>query len=433
MTKRIVSDDVFKMAKDFKNYVETNQKVPFKLTYHNIEYNTPEMMFAFVYGLYHLKSNFDIPNIKWPQEAKGDQIKETIKKDDFKKQALNVYNAIQKTGQIPNYVTTIGSKKKVNIDLFAYCLAKILIFYKDGRYLPDTCEYNYRVLEVPTASLDTLANLAGKVKENVEKKYEIPSEINGFRHGEYTYLFAKIIANYGVTIERKGVGTPKNPTGDNIEMDIYKTHFVQLAKNLIKYVDENKQLPNYLTFNGYKIKANLYEYMFAKILDYYYYNRQLPNKVYVNNNAFVKPQPKKTYSEKIFDYFSSKFGKPTSIDDALEKIQGRGYGFYYDDHKTNKQTIDALATRGAEKPNCTDVHQMLWHIGKVLGYDVRAIHVWCITSNVGHVRLDFNRGNGWFSRDGAAVIDGECISCVWCSRGEHLATNPAWFTSNLNR
>ena len=145
----------------------------------------------------------------------------------------------------------------------------------------------------------------------------------------------------------------------------------------------------------------------------------------------MKPQPKKTYSEEIFDYFTSKFGRPSSIDDALRKIQAKDYAFYYDDSYSNKTTIDRI--KAGKGVNCTDVHQMLWHIGKVLGYEVRAVHVWCNVSNVGHVRLDFNRGDGWFSRDGASVLDGECVTCIWCSNGTVLAYNPSWFLSNVNR
>ena len=76
---------------------------------------------------------------------------------------------------------------------------------------------------------------------------------------------------------------------------------------------------------------------------------------------------------------------------------------------------------------------MLYHVGKALGYKVRAVHVWCTASNVGHVRLDFNRGDGWFSRDGASVLDGNSITHVWCANGEILEYDPSWFYANINR
>ena len=281
------------MAKDFKKYVEDNQKAPYKLTYHNTEYDTRDMIYAFVYGLYHLKSNFDIPaNIQWAKNANGDKVSEKIGIDDYKKQALNVYNYIIKNKRIPDYVSTINSGKKVNIDLFAYCMSKVLIYYKEKGQLPSTCQYNYMVLQVPMVSIETLGSIASQVKSYVEKNYAVPDEINGYRHGEYTYLFCQIISNGGILLQRKGVGMAKNPSGDNLKMDIYKSHYVRLAKKLVEYVDENKQLPNFITLENHKIKVNLYEYMFAKIVNYYVTNKELPSKVSIDINDFVKPVPK---------------------------------------------------------------------------------------------------------------------------------------------
>ena len=299
MSKRIVRDDVLKMAQDFKDYVEAGKGIPYKLTYHNIEYFTPEMIYAFIYCLYHLKSNFDIPTpIQWCKEAKGDNIVENVYTDDYKKQAMNVYNYIHKNKQIPNYVTTIKSKKRVNIDLFGYCMAKVLVWYHEhGGELPNYCTYDSRALS----------------------------------------------------------GKGSQPTN---------------------------------------------------------------------------------YSQDILNYFSNKFGRPSSIDDALAKVQNKGYGYYYDDKLSNKQSIDGLAIRGGTKPNCTDIHHVFWHIGKALGYDVRAVHVKCRGGD-GHVRLDFKHptrsNNQWFSRDASAVADGECVECIWCGNGALLAYNPSWFMQNLER
>ena len=190
---------------------------------------------------------------------------------------------------------------------------------------------------------------------------------------------------------------------------------------------------NVRTRAGKKADIRLYIYAIAKCIRFYRKNGHLASNVQFDSRAFVKPQPKpqpKTYSEEIFDYFCELFGKPTCIDDALEKIQGCGYGYYYNDKLTNKQTLKGLATRGGTKPNCTDIHQAFWHIGIVMGYEVRAVHVMCRGGD-GHIRLDFNKGNGFFSRDASAVADGECVECIWCSNGTVVAYNPYWFTKDL--
>lgn len=281
------------MAQDFKNYVENNKKVPFKLTYNHIEFYTPEMLDIMVWCLLNLDMGCTAGITNWCSYANGDNILENILKDDYMDQARRVHDYIIKNSQSPNFVTTQKSKKRVNIDLYAYTVAKILVFYHN--------------------------------------------------HG---------------------------------------------------------QLPNYCAYNSSDLSAG---------------------------------SGAKTYSEQILEYFESKFGKVSTIDGALAKIRNCGYGYYYDDKLSNKQTIDGLATRGGTKPNCTDIHHVFWHIGKALGYEVRAVHIKC-SGGDGHVRLDFkNSKYDWFSRDASAVADGECIECVWCRSGTILSYNPQWFLQNVNR
>lgn len=290
MTKFISNANIYKMASDYKTYVEKNNTVPYKMSYGGVEFFTMEMQDLMVYCLLNLKSNCNVGNTKWCTNASGDSINENVLKDDYLDQARRVHDYVLKNNQIPNYVTTTKSKKKVNIDLFSYCVAKILVYYKNNGQLPNYCSYNSDVLKKSSA---------------------------------------------------------------------------------------------------------------------------------------------KTYSQEILEYFESKFGNVSTIDGALAKIKGRGYGYYYDDRYSNKQSIDRIYNR--QGVNCTDVSHLLWHIGKALGYDVRAIHVKCRGGD-GHIRTDFKNSNyGWFSRDGASVLDGNSVESVWCSNGTYLATNPSWFMENVNR
>ena len=146
MVKKITNKNLFKMAQDFKDYVEAGKGIPYKFTYDGTTYYTLEMTWAFLYGIFHLKSSFEIPNFQWPKNATGDNIIEEIGIDDYKQQCKTVYNYISKNKQVPNYVTTIKSRKKVNIDLFTYCMAKSLVYYKSHGDLPKTCKYDYKAI-----------------------------------------------------------------------------------------------------------------------------------------------------------------------------------------------------------------------------------------------------------------------------------------------
>ena len=185
----------------------------------------------------------------------------------------------------------------------------------------------------------------------------------------------------------------------------------------------------------YKLNINLnqgtYEIVAVYLGTPLYNPSENKNTIKINPKPEPEPEPEpKTYSQEILEYFESKFGGMTCIDDCLEAIQGNGYGYYYDDQYSNYTSINRMYN--GQGVNCTDSCHVFWHLGKALGYDVRCIHIGCRGGD-GHVRLQFNRGDGWFDRDPAAVLDGNSVSSIWCGNGEYWATNPSWFMENLNR
>lgn len=286
----------------------------------------------------------------------------------------------------------------------------------------------------------TIAKMAKEVKESVAKKYAIPMKSEGHTYGEYTYLFAKTIVKPNKNYTKKTVKNAPGPFGDTISRTVKKTDYIKLAKNLITYVDKEGRLPNYLSYNGYRIRAKVYVDAFARVVNYYYVNKQMPNYVNVNSAAFTKPTTTSntnTNKDEVFTYFVKKFGNVTTIDGALEKVKDRGYGYYYDDVYSNKTSIDRMYSKSGI--NCTDSCQVFWHIAKALGYDVQCLHVRC-SGGDGHVRLKLRHkkysDNEWFYRDPAAVLsnNGQPVSYNWCTSGYTLlATNPSWFTANVNR
>ena len=139
----------------------------------------------------------------------------------------------------------------------------------------------------------------------------------------------------------------------------------------------------------------------------------------------------KTYSQEILEYFESKFGEMSCIDDCLEAIQGNGYGYYYDDAYTNYTSINRMANGSGV--NCTDSCHVFWHLAVALGYRVEVLHIQC-SGGDGHVRLELEReGTGTFYRDPAACLDGNDVSYNWCTSGYTIAVNPDWFFENLYR
>lgn len=285
--------------------------------------------------------------------------------------------------------------------------------------------------------------MAKTCTSNVEKYKK--ARVADFTPQTLAYVFSKELLNLKKDVKVYGIKPNDNPQTSKIDGGIGKTNCLKLCKLYVNWCEKhNYTAPSYMPFNGHKIDSEMWAYATARMLVTFANTGKLPAKTLVSYKPFYippKPTPKpapapkkeESYSEKVFNYFVSRFGSVSSIDEALEKVQDCGYSGYYDDKLTNWETIDGLADDDGEKPNCTDIHHVFWHLGIVMGYDVRAIHVWCVKSDVGHVRLDFNRGEGWFSRDASCVANGGDINEIWCSSGEFLAENPEWFLENLYR
>lgn len=287
---------------------------------------------------------------------------------------------------------------------------------------------------------ETIAQIAKEVKKSVEKNYKIPSKTEAgidYTYPEYAYVLAKAIITPGKDVgHKKGIGKAPNPTGTTISRTVKKADYIGLAKNLVSYIDKNGRLPNYLTYGGYKIRPKVYIDAFARIVNFYWTNdKKMPAYVNVNSKAFTKPSASATSDDEVFNYFVKKFGKVSTIDEALKKVQSRGYGYYYDDVYSNKTAIDRMYSKSGI--NCTDSCQVFWHIAKALGYEVKCLHVQCSTG--GHVRLKLRHSKhtegNWINRDPACVLsdNGKALTAIWCPNAPLNATNPSWFLANVNR
>ena len=143
------------------------------------------------------------------------------------------------------------------------------------------------------------------------------------------------------------------------------------------------------------------------------------------------PEQDKSRSEKVLDYFEEHFGRCEYIDDALEKIQGLGYSFYFSDGYNIYETIDRMAEY--EGANCFDSAEVFYHLARGMNskygrnYDVQYLDVWCPSSGYDHIRLRLDSGDGWFYRDPACVLNGGDITDNWCGTSNNIIeVNPDW-------
>lgn len=272
----------------------------------------------------------------------------------------------------------------------------------------------------------TIVSKAKEVKKTVESEYKLP-------FSTMVYYICKAILKPKQNVKKIKIDKAEKSTGDYFSRQIYKSTYIDMAERLCAYVEKHNQLPNNIKDNkGKLMKVSDYVYMFSRVLVYYDKNGSLPAYANVNSKAFTKPT--ETTNE-VYDYFVKVFGKIFCIDDALDKINKKGYGYYYDDVYSNKETIDRM--KQGKRVNCTDSCHVFYNLGlafiKQGKYKkVECLHIMC-SGGDGHVRLRFTLPNGEkFYRDPACTLsDGGY--CNWCLNGTLRAIDPSWFMANLHR
>ena len=276
-------------------------------------------------------------------------------------------------------------------------------------------------------------SIANTVYRSVKEKQEIPVFSKVSRY-QLPYLLAKAVLHPEKTIVVGDIKAYPNQKWDYISRNIDRNEYLKLAGLLVDYVNKHRQLPSYLAYNNIKISTAVYTYVFAAIRVFYEIKGRYPSYWNFNNKAFVKPTE---HHNKVYEYFVKVFGNfGDTIDGALSKIAGKGYGYYYDDVYSNTTSIDRM--KNELGVNCTDSCHVFYNImleliqkGKYKRVD--CLHILC-SGGDGHVRLRIQLNSGdYIYRDPAAVLSSGDVTYNWCSNGELLAVNPDWFMDNLQR
>lgn len=279
-----------------------------------------------------------------------------------------------------------------------------------------------------SVSYQTIISKAKNIKKNVETEYKLGEA------STWSYYIAKEVIKRTKTVEKIKIGGASKSTGNNFGRQITKSQYLDMAKRLCKFVEKHNQLPNNIKIGNKLMRVSDYTYMFARILVYYDLNKKLPNYANVNSKSFIKPSET---GNAVYDYFVDVFGSfGDTIDGALGKVSGKGYGYYYDDVYSNKESINRM--KSGKGVNCTDschvfYNIMLALINKGKYKKVECLHIKCRGGD-GHVRLRITLNNGdVIYRDPASVLDGNGVTSNWCMNGTLLAVNPSWFLQNLNK
>ena len=280
--------------------------------------------------------------------------------------------------------------------------------------------------------------LCKKLVSYVDKQGAFPANIKvgnvNYNYGTFTEIIVNTVVNTNSKHTGKTYGNAPSPNGDNLNINLNKTDYIRLAREIVQFYNTNKRCPNYVTYQNKKIKPQLFSYAYAKAINFYIQNKRLPNTLQFQSSVFKSKNTAPTIKPNdTYNYFVSRTRmKPTTIDEVLTYVKKNfTYQYYFDDHKTNKQVLDT------KSGNCTDLLQWVINMAEAMGYEWKCLHVRCRKSGTGHVRGQFRHSKHtlgkWINRDTASVADGGSITSIWCSDGTLQSTNPKWFMDGLRK
>jgi hypothetical protein len=134
------TSDIIKSSETVKNYVETKNNVPCKVTVGKKNVTTTQYLYLLTSTVGKINKSSTTPvtlkNVSKPTNPSESITSGTLTKNEYLQLATKITTFIDKYGRVPNYVSTsLGTIRYENL---VYTYSKVLTFYKTNKRLPNT-------------------------------------------------------------------------------------------------------------------------------------------------------------------------------------------------------------------------------------------------------------------------------------------------------
>jgi transglutaminase-like putative cysteine protease len=308
----------------------------------------------------------------------------------------------------------------------------------DGNNLnaPSSGTTSLNVIKVTTLKMKDVITASNNLKNYIANNYQLPNTVTAggitFSTPEFLYIMGAAITELGNSKTGdvpyiSGVAAPASPGGDSINKDLYKKDYLTVAKNIVNYINTNKQAPNYASSAVGNIGYEELVDAFARIVAYYGNNNNyMPNYVSIHpigDSGSSSSQSGSGLNEKNTDKDVSKYLKATTncqvtnakiVSKAKALTSGLtndaakakaiynfvrdyiSYSFYYDTKH------GAVGTLTAGSGNCVDQAHLVVALCRAAGLPARYVHGTCKFSSgstYGHVWAQVLVDNKWVVLD----------------------------------
>jgi len=154
---------VVNSADTVKNYIETKNKVPCKVTVSNKNVTSAQYLYLLSSTVGRIYKNSTTPitlrNVSYPSNPSESMIGGNLPKSEYIKIASTITTFINTNNRVPNYVTT--SLGKIRFETMVYTYTKVLTFYKINKRLPNFVSVNSWIKSEGTSNKQSAINAIG--------------------------------------------------------------------------------------------------------------------------------------------------------------------------------------------------------------------------------------------------------------------------------
>ena len=183
-----------KIAQKVKAYVDKEKKFPASITVDGVKYNYGTFSYILASTVVNINDKFVKKTYANAPNHTGNHIEKTLSKSEYLTLARNVVSYCNTYKRCPNYVSYNGLK--ISPVLFAYCFAKIIVYYHENKRYPATCRFDSNVYQKhetgKPVSNDEVFNYFVKVFGKVSTIDEALGKVK--EHG-YSYYYDDVYNN----------------------------------------------------------------------------------------------------------------------------------------------------------------------------------------------------------------------------------------------
>ena len=300
-SSKISISDIITGAISLKQYVLKYKKLPSTVTIKGNKYSISIFSYLMSQAILNINAgkSSKITIIKVTNgSASTGSINKNAYKDTYLKLAKTVADAGVKKKVLPSYVSFDG--KKADFKLYTYAFAKILVFDKENKRLPNYCLFDSSVFKdtpvVKSVSVSDIIKAAINLKSYTISNGKLPSSISvgGKKVSPevFSYLMSQAIKNINAKKTSAKINIidvkSSNVTG-SIKYRAFKSTYLNAVNTVANAGVNKKVLPSYVSLDGKKAIFKVYTFGFAKILAFYNSNKRLPNYCDFDSSVFKEP------------------------------------------------------------------------------------------------------------------------------------------------